>query len=146
MLVPTQTGFIEIVKEPQFDKVYTIKATNIESARLFRKHTHARIIFNDYSKDYRFYTYAYREEIAAALEMRFKASDIEELDKNISPTPVGYRCLGFWHDRDEDVQLDILAEELHDFEFGHGFSFDEFRAWPLFQMTDELVEQKNRAT
>jgi hypothetical protein len=78
--------------------------------------------------------------------MRFKASDIEELDKNVSPAPVGYRCLGFWHDRDEDVQLDILAEELKDFEFGHGFSFDEFRAWPLFHMTDELVEQKNRAS
>ena len=145
MLVPTKTGFLEIVKEPQFKDIYTIKATDIESARLLRKRTRARIIFNDYSKDYKFYTYAFREDIAAALEMKVRASDIDELDKNISPAPVGYRCWGIWHDRDEDVQLDILAEELEDFRFGNDFSFDEFWAWPLFHMTDELLEQKNLA-
>ena len=145
MLVPTQTGFIEIVKEPQFEDIYTIKATNIESARLFRKHTRARINFNDYNKDFKFTTYAYADDIKAALEMKFKASDIEELDRNISPAPVGYRCLGFWHDKDDDVQVDVLAEEFEDFRYGNDFYFDEFFAWPLFSMTDELVAQKNRA-
>jgi hypothetical protein len=90
-------------------------------------------------------TYAYALDIAAALNMKFHERDIEELDKNISPAPVGYRCLGFWHDRDEDVQLDVLAEELEAFKEGHDLSFDEFFVWPLFHMTDELIEQKNRA-
>lgn len=145
MLVPTQNGFLEIVKEPQFEDIYTIKATNIESARLFRKHTRARINFNDYDKTFKFTTYAHAEDIKAALDMRFKTTDIEELDRNISPAPVGYRCLGFWHDKDEDVQVDVLAEEFDDFRYGNDFYFDEFFAWPLFSMTDELVAQKNRA-
>lgn len=145
MLVPTQTGFIEIVKEPQFEDIYTIKTTNVESARLFRKHTRARINFNDYDKDFKFTTYAHGEDIKAALDMKFKLADIEELDRNISPAPVGYRCLGFWHDKDEDVQIDVLAEEFDDFKDGNDFYFDEFFAWPLFSMTDELVAQKNQA-
>jgi hypothetical protein len=145
MLVPTKTGFLEIVKEPQFKEIYTVKATDIDSAMLLRKRTRARIIFNDYSKDFKFYTYAFREDIAEALKMRVRISDIDELDKNISPAPVGYRCWGIWHDRDEDVQLDILAEELEDFRFANDFAFDEFWAWPLFHMTDELLEQKNQA-
>ena len=145
MLVPTQNGFLEIVKEPQFEDIYTIKATNIESARLFRKHTRARINFNDYDKTFKFTTYAHTEDIKAALDMRFKTTDIEELDRDISPAPVGYRCLGFWHDKDEDVQVDVLAEEFDDFRYGNDFYFDEFFAWPLFSMTDELVAQKNRA-
>ena len=28
---------------------------------------------------------------------------------------------------------------------GNDFEFDEFWAWPLFHMTDELLEQKNQA-
>ena len=145
MLVLTQTGFIEIVKEPQFNEILTIQATDLDSVRLFRQHTQARMIFNDYSKTFRFFTYAYASDISAALNMKFRERDIEELDKNISPAPVGYRCLGFWHDRDEDVQLDVLAEELEAFKEGHDLSFDEFFVWPLFHMTDELIEQKNRA-
>jgi hypothetical protein len=145
MLIPTKTGFIEIVKEPQFNEILTIQATDLDSVRLFRQHTQARMIFNDYSKTFRFFTYAYASDISSALNMKFREKDIEELDKNISPAPVGYRCLGFWHDRDEDVQLDVLAEELEAFKEGHDLSFDEFFVWPLFHMTDELIEQKNRA-
>lgn len=145
MLVPTKTGFVEIVREPQFDEILTIQATDLDSARLFRQHTQARVIFNDYSKTYRFVTYAYASDIAAALKMKFKENDIEELDKNISPAPVGYRCLGFWHDRDEDVQLDVLAEELESFKEGHDLSFDEFFVWPIFHLTDELAAQKDQA-
>lgn len=145
MLVLTKTGFVEIVKEPQFDEILTIQATDLDSARLFCQLTRARVIFNDYSKTYRFITYAYASEIAAALKMKFKENDIEELAKNISPAPVGYRCLGFWHDRDEDVQLDVLAEELEAFKEGHDLSFDEFFVWPIFHLTDELAAQKNQA-
>jgi hypothetical protein len=145
MLVLTQTGFIEIVKEPQFNEILTIQATDLDSVRLFRQHTQARMMFNEYSKTLRFFTYANASDISAALNMKFREKDIEELDKNISPAPVGYRCLGFWHDRDEDVQLDVLAEELEAFKEGHDLSFDEFFVWPLFHMTDELIEQKNRA-
>jgi hypothetical protein len=145
MLIPTQTGFIEVVKEPQFEEILTIQATDLDSARLFRKHTQARLIFNDYSKTYRFFTYAYASDIKAALNMKFNEKDIEELDKNISPAPVGYRCLGFWHDRDEDVQLDVLAEELENFKEGHDLSFDEFFVWPIFHLTDELAAQKDQA-
>ena len=145
MLIPTKTGFVEIVKEPQFDEILTIQATDLDSARLFRKHTRARLIFNDYSKTYQFFTYAYASDIAAALKMKFNEKDIEELDKNISPAPVGYSCLGFWHDRDEDVQLEVLAEELEAFKEGHDLSFDEFFVWPIFHLTDELAAQKDQA-
>lgn len=146
MLVPTKTGFVEIVKEPQFEEIFTIQATDLDSARLFRKHTQARMIFNDYSKTYRFLTYAYALDISAALEMPFREKDVEELTKNISPAPVGYRCLGFWHGREEDVQLDVLAEELSDFQTGNDLDFDEFRAWPIFHLTDELAVQRDQAT
>lgn len=144
MLVLTETGFIEIVKEPQFDEIYTVQSTDLNSVRLFRKHTRAKSVLNDYSRTYRFYAYAYLSDIARALDMPIKPADIEILDKNISPAPVGYRVLGFWHDKEDDIQADVLAEELDDFRFGTDFYFDEFRAWPLFHMTDELVEQKNR--
>jgi hypothetical protein len=145
MLVPTETGFLEIVKEPQFKDIYTVQATDLDSIRLMRKHTRARSVLNDYSRTYRFFTYAYLSDIAAALEMRIAPEDIELLDKNISPAPVGFRVLGFWHDKEDDVQADVLAEDLDDFRYGTDFYFDEFFAWPLFHMTDELVEQKNRA-
>jgi hypothetical protein len=145
MLVPTETGFLEIVKEPQFKDIYTVQATDLDSIRLMRKHTQARSVLNDYSRTYRFFTYAYLEDISAALKMPIASVDVDLLDKNISPAPVGYRVLGFWHDKDDDIQADVLAEELDDFRYGTDFYFDEFRAWPLFHMTDELVEQKNRA-
>jgi hypothetical protein len=58
---------------------------------------------------------------------------------------IGYRVLGFWHDKEDDVQADVLADELDEFRYETGFNFDEFKAWPLFHMTDELVQQKNRA-
>ena len=145
MLVLTETGFIEIVKEPQFEDIYTVQSTDLNGVRLFKKHTRAKSVLNDYSQKYRFYTYAHLDDISRALDMPIKAADIETLDRNISPAPVGYRVLGFWHDKDDDIQADVLASELDDFRYGTDFYFDEFRAWPLFHMTDELVEQKNRA-
>jgi hypothetical protein len=145
MLIPTKTGFLEIVKEPQFEDIYTVQATDLDSIRLMRKHTQARSVLNDYSRTYRFFTYAYPEDIATALKMPIKSSDIDTLDKNISPAPVGYQVLGFWHDKGDDIQAEVLAEELEQFRYETDFHFDEFRAWPLFHMTDELVEQKNRA-
>jgi hypothetical protein len=145
MLVPTETGFLEIVKEPQFKEIYTVQATDLDSIRLMRKHTRARSVLNDYSRTYRFFTYAYLSDIGAALDMRISPTDIDLLDKNISPAPVGFRVLGFWHDKEDDIQADVLAEDLEDFRFGTDFHFDEFFAWPLFHLTDELVEQKNRA-
>ena len=146
MLVPTQTGFLEIVKEPQFEDIYTVQATDLDSIRLMRKHTQARSVLNDYSRTYRFFTYAYLEDISKALKMPIKSGDIEPLDRNVSPAPVGYRVLGFWHDKEDDIQAEVLAEELEEFQNETDFHFDEFRAWPLFHMTDELVEQKNRAS
>ena len=146
MLIPTQTGFLEIVKEPQFEEIYTVQATDLDSIRLMRKHTRARSVLNDYSRTYRFFTYAYLSDIARALDMPMASKDVDLLDKNISPAPVGFRVLGFWHDKEDDIQADVLAEDLEDFRFGTDFCFDEFRACPLFHMTDELVEQKNRAS
>jgi hypothetical protein len=145
MLIPTKTGFLEIVKEPQFDDIYTVQSTDLDSIRLMRKHTQARSVLNDYSRPYRFFTYAYLEDISSALKMPINAKDIDTLDKNISPAPVGYRVLGFWHDKDDDIQAEVLAEELEQFRYETDFHFDEFQAWPLFHITDELLEQKNRA-
>ena len=145
MLVLTKTGFLEVVKEPQFDNIYTVQATDLDSIKLLRKHTQSRSILNDYSRTYRYFTYAYLEDIATAFDMSISQIDVDLLDKNISPAPVGYRVLGFWHDKDDDIQCDVLAEELDDFRYGTDFYFDEFRAWPLFHMTDELNEQKHRA-
>jgi hypothetical protein len=145
MLVPTQTGFLDIVKEPQFEDIYTVQATDLDSIRILRKHTQARSVLNDYSRTYRFFTYAYLEDISRALDMPIKASEIELLERNVSPAPVGYKVLGFWHDKEDNIQAEVLSEELEEFQNGTDFNFDEFRAWPLFHMTDELVEQKNRA-
>jgi hypothetical protein len=145
MLVPTQTGFLDIVKEPQFEDIYTVQATDLDSIRILRKHTQARSVLNDYSRTYRFFTYAYLEDISRALDMPIKASEIELLERNVSPAPVGYKVLGFWHDKEDNIQAEVLSEELEEFQNGTDFNFDEFRAWPLFHMTDVLVEQKNRA-
>lgn len=144
MLVLTETGFLEIVKEPQFTEIYTVQATDLNSVRLIRKHTMAKSVLNDYSKKYRFYTYAYLDGISRALDMPINPKEIETLERNISPAPVGYRVLGYWDDKVESIEADVLAEDLDDFRYGTDFYFDEFRAWPLFHMTDELVEQKNR--
>jgi hypothetical protein len=141
-----ETGFLEIVKEPQFKDIYTVQATDLDSIRLMRKYTRARSVLNDYSRTYRFFTYAHLSDIAATLEMRIAPEDVDLLGKNISPAPVGFRVLGFCHDKEDDIQADVLAEDLDDFRYGTDFYFDEFFAWPLFHMTDELVEQKNRAT
>ena len=143
MLVLTESGFLEIVKEPQFEDIYTVQSTDLASVRVFRKHTRSKTALNDYSRTYRFYAYGYLQDIAKALDMQIDAKDIETLDKNISPAPVGYTVLGFWHDKEGDIQAEVLAEELKEFRDGTDFHFDEFRAWPLFHMTDELIEQKN---
>jgi hypothetical protein len=142
LLVPSNSGFIEIVKEPQFEDIYTIKVTSIEIARLFRKHTKSRVILNDYTRDYRFYTYALLQDIETALQMEIRDADIELLNRNISPAPVGYRCIGIWHESNEQVQLDIFAEELNEFKHENNLNFDEFLAWPLFCLTEELVAQR----
>jgi hypothetical protein len=144
MLVLTETGFLEIVKEPQFEEIYTVQATDLNSVRLIRKHTMAKSVLNDYSRKYRFYTYAYLDGISRALDMPINPKEIETLERNISPAPVGYRVLGYWDDKVDSIEADVLAEDLDDFRYGTDFYFDEFRAWPLFHMTDELVEQKNR--
>ena len=144
MLVLTETGFLEIVKEPQFEEIYTVQATDLNSVRLIRKHTMAKSVLNDYSRKYRFYTYAYLDGISRALDMPINPKEIETLERNISPAPVGYRVLGYWDDKVDSIEADVLAEDLDDFRHGTDFYFDEFRAWPLFHMTDELVEQKNR--
>ena len=144
MLVLTETGFLEIVKEPRFEEIYTVQATDLNSVRLIRKHTMAKSVLNDYSRKYRFYTYAYLDGISRALDMPINPKEIETLERNISPAPVGYRVLGYWDDKVDSIEADVLAEDLDDFRYGTDFYFDEFRAWPLFHMTDELVEQKNR--
>jgi hypothetical protein len=104
----------------------------------------AKSVLNDYSRKYRFYTYAYLDGISRALDMPINPKEIETLERNISPAPVGYRVLGYWDDKVDSIEADVLAEDLDDFRYGTDFYFDEFRAWPLFHMTDELVEQKNR--
>jgi len=121
-----------------------VQATDLNSVRLIRKHTMAKSVLNDYSRKYRFYTYAYLDGISRALDMPINPKEIETLERNISPAPVGYRVLGYWDDKLDSIEADVLAEDLDDFRYGTDFYFDEFRAWPLFHMTDELVEQKNR--
>lgn len=146
MLVPTKTGFLEIVREPQFKEILTIQSTDLDSIRVFGGKNKTKVVFHDYSRTFRFYGYAYPADISKALEMTFDPAEIEVLDRNVSPAPVGYRVLGLWHNRDDDIRADVLAEELEDFQFSTNFQFDEFRAWPLFHMTDELAEQKNRTS
>ncbi len=73
MLVPTETGFLEIVKEPQFKDIYTVQATDLDSILLMRKHTRARYVLNVYSRTSRFFTYAYLSDIARALDMTIAA-------------------------------------------------------------------------
>jgi hypothetical protein len=145
MLVPTETGFIEIVKEPQFDDIYTVQATDSKSIRAFHRNTLARVIRSDYSRTYRFQTHAHLYEISTALDMVVNSKDIEVLTRNISPEPVGYRVHGFWHDKEEDVQADVLAGEVEKFKQENYYHFDEFMTWPLFEMTAELIEQMNKA-
>jgi hypothetical protein len=143
MLVPTKTGFLEIVREPQFKEILTIQSTDLDSIRVFGGKNRTKVVFHDYSRTFRFYGYSYPADIANALEMTFDPADIETLDRNVSPAPVGYRVRGFWHDREDDIRADVLAEELEDFQSSTNFHFDEFRAWPLFHMTDELASQKS---
>ena len=149
MLVITETGFIDVVREPQFEDLVLIYSTDLVGIDGLGNWSRGRIRYDEKNRKYPFCVHMYEVDFRAAFDGRFKSGDIEALEQDVSGDPLAFECKGWWHEETDDEFRDgngllegiFLPEDVESFQFDEGHNFDQFRAFPLFWLPTELEEQ-----
>lgn len=132
MLYPTDSGFVRLVREPQFKDLVTVMSTDLKSIQEYRRYSFSRIQFVENSDSWPFRIHVYRSDLNRVMKQRISEKALEHVSENISPTPRAYRCVGFWEGGSDVVQQDLLEKDIAEFVSSQEKAFDVFRAYPLY--------------
>ena len=149
MLVMTETGFIDVVREPQFEDLVLIYSTDLAGIEGLGNYSRGRIRYDEKNCKYPFCVHMYDNDFRGAFDGRFKSSDIEVLPNNVSGDPLAFECRGWWHEDTDDEIKDgsgmisaiVLPEDVESFQIDEGHNFDQFRAFPLFWLPTDLENE-----
>lgn len=149
MLVITETGFIDVVREPQFEDLVLIYSTDLAGIMSLGNYSRGKIRYDETNFKYPFCVHMYECDFRGAFDGRFKSGDIELLEKDVSGEPLAFECKGWWHEETDDefrdgsgmIEAVVLPEDVESFQIDEGHNFDEFRAFPVFWLRTDLEER-----
>ena len=150
MLFQTETGFIDIVIEPQFtsfqfgSQLASVRSSDLTSLQRMTSAIRADIDFRQQDTAFPFTGFAYLDDLCRQLKTKTPLVHPDYAPKNFSRAPVAYSYLGFEADYDynesDQWQGSLLPSEVFDFQYSTGLHLEYFRVWPLFYVPEELRE------
>ena len=151
MLYQTETGFLDVVVEPQFkeftfgSQLCSVRSTDLLSLTRMKNSIRGDIDFRQRDLYYPFTGFAYLDDLARELKTKSILQNIDYAAEDFSRTPAAYTYLGFeepdaWGVDGDTWQGDISSDEVHTFQFSVDAYFEYFRVWPLFHLPAELKE------
>jgi hypothetical protein len=152
MLYQRETGFIDVVIEPQFkdftfgSQLCSVRSTDLSSLMSMKNSVRGEIDFNQYDPMYPFTGFAYLDDLARELKTKSLLQFVDPAETNFTRSPVAFMYLGFeepgdWGIDGDTWQGDLHPDEVHDFQFSVDASFEYFRVWPLFHLPASLKEE-----
>jgi hypothetical protein len=152
MLYQTETGFIDVVIEPQFDdhkfgsRLCSVRSTDLGSLQRMKNSVRGEIDFRQHDQLFPFTGFAYLDDLARELKTKSILKTVDCVESDFTRSPAAYTFLGFeepdeWGLDGDTWQGDIYPDEVHDFQFSVEASFEYFRVWPLFHVPASLREE-----
>ncbi len=149
MLFQTETGFIDIVIEPQFtsfqfgSQLASVRSSDLTSLQRMTNAIRGDIDFRQQDTAFPFTGFAYLDDLCRQLKSKSPLVDPDYAPKDFSRPPRAYVYLGFETDYDcnesEQWQGSLLPNEVFDFQYSTGLHLEYFRVWPLFYVPAELT-------
>ena len=149
MLFQTETGFIDVVIEPQFtsfqfgSQLASVRSSDLTSLQRMTNAVRGDIDFRQQDNAFPFTGFAYLDDLCRQLKSKAPLVDPDYVTKNFSRAPLAYAFLGFETDYDynesEQWQGSLLPNEVFDFQYSTGLHLEYFRVWPLFYVPAELT-------
>ncbi|MEN9989089.1 MAG: hypothetical protein RL508_68 [Actinomycetota bacterium] len=131
MLLITDAGFVEILREPQFTQHFTVRAETEAALQPLLARTYCKQIRHDSDPTFCYSFYAYEDEVRTAFKIGFGSWSITELGQNISPPPLGYQSYCENEAADAWESRYVYHDPLRNF---HLVELDEFAGdWPVFK-------------
>jgi len=142
MLLITDAGFVEILREPQFTQHFTVRAETEAALQPLIARTYCKHIRHDPHATFSFTAYAYEDEVIAAFKIGHSSWTVTQLPQDISPCPSGYFTYStnhepgvwesryVWHEMESPNYLDYLDDYAGD--------WPEFRYYPVYAYPDEV--------
>jgi hypothetical protein len=148
MLYQTETGFIDVVIEPQFahfqfgSQLASIRSSDLTSLQRMTNSVRGEIDFRQHDSVFPFTGYAYLDDLARQLKTMSVITQADRANENFSRKPAAFMFLGFEEDdyygESEEWQGALYPDEVFDFQFSAGRYLEYFRVWPLFHVPAEL--------
>jgi hypothetical protein len=151
MLYQRESGFIDIVIEPQFkdysfgSQLCSVRSTDLSTLMSMKNSVRGEIDFNQYDPMYPFTGFGYLDDLARELKTRSLLQFVDPAERNFTRPPLAFTYLGFVEPDEtgfdgDTWQGDIYPDDVHDFQYSVEASFEYFRVWPLFHVPVELKE------
>jgi hypothetical protein len=149
MLYQRESGFIDIVLEPQFkdysfgSQLCSVRSTDLSTLMSMKNSVRGEIDFNQYDPIYPFTGFGYLDDLARELKTKSLLQFVDSAERNFTRAPAAFTYLGFeepdeWGLDGDTWQGDIYPDEVHDFQFNVEACFEYFRVWPLFHVPASL--------
>ncbi|MEY3129228.1 MAG: hypothetical protein RL405_548 [Actinomycetota bacterium] len=140
MLFLTESDFIDVVKEEQFDDVVTVSASSPLALAKFKHHSENEIVVNTDNFAFPFAVYVTRESAAHLLKCSRVYS--AETVANFSPEPVAYCFRGYDSETEDPTWGYCWPDDVEHIRFGI-VGVKDMNFYPLFEVPAELQESLN---
>lgn len=90
MLLITSSGFVEILREPQFPQHFTVCGETEASLQPLVAKTYSEDMTINSQTNFPYVTYAFEDEVRAAFKISNSSWTVTESPVNLSPEPLGY--------------------------------------------------------
>lgn len=138
MLFLAENGFIDVVKEEQFEDVVTVSASSALSLAEFRRHSEGKIVVN--AKNLAFPFIVHVTPDSAAYLLKTTKVFVAEKVENFSPEPVAYCFRGTEEGTENPSWGYCWPNEVDDIRYG-GIGIEEMSFYPLFEIPKELADE-----
>jgi hypothetical protein len=140
MLFLTDSDFIDVVKEEQFNDVVTISASSPLALAKFKHHSESKIIVNGENFAFPFTVHVTPESAAYLL----KCNRVYSAEKvtNFSPEPVAFCFRGYDSETEDPTWGYCWPNEVDDIKYGI-IGVKDMSFYPLFEIPRELQDDFN---
>ena len=140
MLFLTDSDFIDVVKEEQFNDVVTISASSPLALAKFKHHSESKIIVNGENFAFPFTVHVTPESAAYLL----KCNRVYSAEKvtNFSPEPVAFCFRGYDSETEDPTWGYCWPNEVDDIKYGI-IGVKDMSFYPLFEIPRELQDDIN---
>lgn len=142
MLYQTESGFIDVVIEPQFtcfqfgSQLASVRSSDLISLQRMTNAIRGDIDFSQQDNEFPFTGFAYLDDLCRQLKSKSPLMNPEYVPNDFTRTPSAYSYLGFEAD-DDCIETDhwqgaLLPSEVFEFQYSTGLHLEYFRVRPMF--------------